>query len=128
MSEPTPPPRVRVTGPPRRSRAPITRAADIEAGTRLGEVYLGSLLRAQLWLGVRVLLLLALGVGSLPLLFALVPPLADVRLLSIPLAWLVLGVAVYPYLYLLGRYYVVRAERNEAAFAELVSQRERTDG
>lgn len=117
-----PPQRVRVTGPPRR-RTAVTRAADIDAGTRLGEVYLGSLLRAQLGLALRILLLLAVGVGGLPLLFHLVPALGEVRLVGVPLAWLLLGVAVYPYLVLLGWHYIRRAEHNEATFAEMLTQR-----
>lgn len=123
MSE-TRPQRVRVTGPPRRSRTPMPRAADIDADTPLGSVYLGSLLRAQLGLAARILLLLAAGVGSLPLLFHLVPALAEVDVAGLPLGWLLLGVAVYPYLLLLGWHYVRRAEHNEATFAELLSQRD----
>lgn len=113
------PQRVRVTGPPRRrlARAPVS---DIDAATPLGGVYLHSLLRDQLWLAVRVIAVLALVVGSLPLLFHFSPTLGDIRVVGIPLAWLLLAVAVYPVLWLLGWYYVRRAERNELAFADLV--------
>ena len=117
-----PPARVRVTGPPRR-RTPVTRVADIDAGTRLGEVYLGSLLRAQLGLAARVLLLLAVGVGGLPLLFHAAPGLTRVSVLGLPLPWLLLGVVVYPFLWVLGWHYVRRAEVNERTFAELLSHR-----
>ncbi|WP_195849501.1 hypothetical protein [Nocardioides marmotae] len=113
--------RVRVTGPPRR-RTPGARTRDIDAETRLGEVYMGSLLREQLWLAVRVLAVLAGTVGSLPLAFHLWPGLTDVRLLGAPLPWLLLGVLVYPVLVLLGWRYVRRAERNEADFLELMSE------
>ena len=119
--------RVRVTGPPRRHPVPATRAADIDAGTRLGEVYVGSLLRAQLWLALRYLLVLALVVGALPLAFYLLPGLAGVRLLGVPLSWLLLGVAAYPFLFLLGRGYLRRAELNEERFADLVSRRPGAD-
>ena len=48
MSEPgAAPERVRVTGPPRR-RTPAARTADIDDETRLGGMYMGSLLREQL--------------------------------------------------------------------------------
>ncbi|WP_205473196.1 hypothetical protein [Nocardioides sp. SYSU D00038] len=123
MSDPVPP-RVRVTGPERR-RAPVRRTAAIDSESRLGTVYVGSLLQEQGWLAVRVLVLLAVGVGAWPLLFHLVPSLADVDLLGLPLAWLVVGVLVYPYLLLLGWIYVRRAERNERAFTDLVEDRER---
>ncbi len=124
MAEDPPPQRVRVTGPPRR-RAPQTRASDIDEQTQLGGVYLGSLLREQLTLALRIIALLVLGVGSLPLVFHLAPELADVHLVGLPLAWLLLGVVVYPVLLALGWRYVVRAERNERDFAELLSELDR---
>jgi hypothetical protein len=115
---------MRVTGPPRR-RMPRTRAGDVDEQTQLGGVYLGSLLREQLWLAMRIIALLVLGVGSLPLVFHLAPGLADVHLLGLPLPWLLLGVVVYPVLLLLGWRYVVRAERNERDFAELLAEPDR---
>jgi hypothetical protein len=121
VAEDPPPQRVRVTGPPRR-RAPQTRASDIDEQTQLGGVYLGSLLREQLSLALRIIGLLVLGVGSMPLVFHLAPELADVHLIGLPLAWLLLGVVVYPVLLLLGWRYVVRAERNERDFADLLSE------
>ncbi len=124
MAEDPPPQRVRVTGPPRR-RAPQTRASDIDEQTQLGGVYLGSLLREQLTLALRIIALLVLGVGSLPLVFHLAPALADIHLVGLPLAWLLLGVVVYPVLLALGWRYVVRAERNERDFAELLSELDR---
>ena len=57
--------------------------------------------------------------------FYLVPDLADVDLIGVPLAWWLLGIAVYPALLLLGWVYVRRAERNESDFAELLSEAER---
>lgn len=120
----TPPERVRVTGPPRRS-TPVTRTSDIDDETRLGGVYLGSLLREQLRLALGILLVLALTVGSLPLAFHLWPGLGGIDLLGVPLSWWLLGVLVYPTLLGLGWAYVRRAERNERDFAELVSEVER---
>jgi len=126
VSEPGAPPpvRVRVTGPPRR-RAPAARSSDIDAETRLGEVYMGSLLREQLRLALGVLAVLALTLGLLPLAFHLVPELSDIRVFGVPLGWLLLGVGVYPVLVLLGWVYVRRAERNEHDFAELLAETER---
>ena len=43
---------------------------------------------------------------------------------AIPLAWLLLGFAVYPWLLVLAWWYVRRAERNEAAFEDLVDRPE----
>jgi hypothetical protein len=118
------PQRVRVTGPPRR-QGPRPRTGDIDEETRLGGVYLGSLLREQLWLGLRIGALLALGVGSMPLLFHLFPDLTDVAPLGMPLPWWLLGIVVYPVLVLLGWRYVRAAERNEQDFVELLEEVER---
>jgi hypothetical protein len=117
-----PPPRVRVTGPPRR-RAQVVRAAgtrEIDAETALGEVFMRSLLREQLSLALRVLTALALTIGMLPLLFHVFPELGEVRVGPLPVAWLLLGVLTYPWLVLLGWLYVRRAEHNERDFADLV--------
>ena len=117
-----PPPRVRVTGPPRR-RADVVRSTgtrEIDAETALGEVFMRSLLREQLLLAARVLVALALTLGLLQLLFHLVPSLGDVRVGPMPLAWLLLGVLTYPWLVLLGWFYVRRSEANERDFADLV--------
>ena len=118
------PQRVRVTGPPRR-QGPRPRTGDIDEETRLGGVYLGSLLREQLFLALRIVALLALGVGSLPLVFHLAPGLTDVQLGGMPLPWLLLGIVVYPVLVLLGWRYVRSAERNERDFAELLDEADR---
>jgi hypothetical protein len=92
---------------------------DLRAESPLSEVYLDSLLAAQLRLAGRTLLLLGLAVGSLPLVFFLVPDLVEVTPLGIPLSWLLLGIGVYPLLLLLGWRFVVRAERNERDFVDL---------
>jgi len=115
-----PPARVRVTGPPRRRHKPATRTGDIDEQTALGEVYLDSLLREQLTLAGRILAVLAVTVGSLPLVFRIFPGLADVDVLWLPLPWLVLGVLVYPWLLFLGFRFVRRAERNEHDFVLLL--------
>ncbi len=117
------PPRVRVTGPERRT---TTRpwASDLEEEASLEAVYLGSLLRAQLALAARVLLVLALTVGSLPLLL-LVDGVASVEVAGVPLTWVLLGGLVYPWLVLLGWRYVRRAERNERDFVDLTDRRAR---
>ncbi len=121
-----PPRRTRVTGPDRHARPrPQPRTGDIDDETPLGGVYLGSLLREQLLLAARILGLLVLTVGSLPLVFFVAPGLDSVRVLGVPVAWLVLGVLVYPWLVLLGWRYVRRAERNERDFAELMGEIER---
>lgn len=123
MSDPRPA-RVRVTGPPRHVRPGAVRPALDDTST-LGGVYLGSLLREQGRLALRVLGLLLLAVGSLPLLFHLAPGLAELQLFGLGLPWLLLGVLVYPLLVVMGWRFVVRAERNERDFADLMDERRR---
>lgn len=115
--------RVRVTGPPRHTAAgrAASRLGDVHEQTALGDVYLRSLLREQLGLALGVLAVLALVLGSLPLVFHLWPGLADLDVAGVPVAWLGLGVVVYPFLLLLGWRYVRSVERNERDFADLVA-------
>ena len=120
-----PPERVRVTGPPRRTPGRRPRTREIDEATVLGTVLMGSLLRAQLRLAVVTLTPLLVVAVGVPLAFHLAPGLADVRLLGIPLAWLLLGILIHPLLLALGWSYVRRAERNERNFAELVEIAER---
>lgn len=122
MSDATPPPRVRVTGPPRRPASAVRHAGarEIDSETALGEVFMRSLLREQLRLASAALLALALTLGVLPLVFHLAPELADVRIVGVPVAWVVLGVLSYPWLVFLGWVYVRRAEANEGDFAALL--------
>ncbi len=114
--------RVRVTAPPAQRRTAQRRTGDLDQSTRLGGVYLASLLREQLWLAARTLTGLVLVVGALPLVFYLAPGLSRVSVHGLPVVWLALGVGVYPVLVLLGWRYVVAAERTEHYFAELMSE------
>ncbi|MFD0265410.1 hypothetical protein ACFVGY_02275 [Streptomyces sp. NPDC127106] len=118
--QPLPPPRREtVTGVPRgaRRRPPAHTPArsEISEQTTLGATYVRALMRSQLRAGLCVLAALALLVGTLPVLFALARPAPG------PLVWAVLGLAVYPVLWLIARWYVARAERNEADFTGLVT-------
>lgn len=120
MTEPGAPRRVRVTSPragrPRRTSI----ASEIDAQTELGEIYMRSLLRAQLRLALGTVLVLAGTVGLLPVLFTAVPAARTVDVLGVPLPWVLLGLAVHPLLFALAWVYVRRAERNERSFHELV--------
>ena len=119
-------PRVRITSPrtsAARSRARRSNAAEIDELTRLGEVYVQSLIRAQLRLAGYVVLLLAATLGLLPVAFRVLP-VGRLHLLGVPLPWLLLGVAVYPWLLWLARWYVRRAERNEDAFEDFVQRQD----
>jgi hypothetical protein len=118
--------RVLVTSPRMRARPrppSRSRTRDIDEQTGVGEVYTRSLLRTQLRIGLSAVALTVLGIGALPALFAVEPQLAGVRVLTVPLPWLLAGVAVYPLLVGVGWWYVRAAERAEREFADLVERR-----
>jgi hypothetical protein len=115
--------RVRVTSPRSGSSRPkaLSVTAEIDSQTRVGELYVRSLMRSQMRLALTVLLGLALTVGVLPVALEVFPSLGTATVLGIPVPWLLLGGLVYPWLVALGWLYVVQAERNEADFADLVA-------
>ncbi|MEW2635339.1 hypothetical protein AB0903_27760 [Streptomyces sp. NPDC048389] len=126
MSAEQPPRRVVVTGVPRGTRRPPGHAparSEISEQTTLGTTYVRSLMRSQLRAALYALGTLALLVGSLPLLFALPAALGYSPGSPEPFVWVVLGVAVYPLMWLIARWYVRRAERNERDFTRLVEGR-----
>ncbi len=115
--------RVRVTGARtglRTGRRSIRR--EIDDQTQLGDLYIRSLMRAQLRLAAGVAVLLGGTVGMLPAMFVLVPSSRSLQLLGVPLPWLLLGLVVYPVVIGLGLVYVRRAERNEERFSDLVER------
>lgn len=126
---PSPPPgpqkRIRITSPrmgaPRRAPARPP-APGLDEQTRLGELYMTSLIRAQWRLSLSVLALTAVMIGGLPLLFLLVPATGTVHVGPVPLPWLILGLLIYPALWLAGRYYVRASEQIEREFTELVTR------
>ena len=117
--------RVVVTGPRTRTvrrppGRPGVRALDEQ--TRVGDLLVRSLVRAQLGLALRTAAVVLVTLGGLPLLFATVPTTRDVQVLGLALPWLCLGVLVYPGLLLTGWVHVRLAERNERDFVELVER------
>lgn len=110
------------TGAPRPA-PPRSATTDIDEQTVVGELYISSLVRTQLRLGLAVLAAFGVTVGGLPLLFLLAPGLSGVELLGIPLPWLLLGVGAYPAIGLAAWAHLRAAERIERDFAELVERR-----
>lgn len=103
-----------------------TRASvELAQQTRVGEALVRGLVRAQLALAVRLALVVGIGLGGLPLLFAVAPSVAAVKLFGIHLPWLLLGLGAFPFLVAVGWAYVRLAERNEQDFTDLVQRPER---
>lgn len=120
--QPDPPHRVLVSRPRARTvpATPPAARVGIEEETPLGELFITSLIRAQLTLALRLVALFGFLIGGIPLLFAAWPAARAVRVLGLPLPWLLLGIAVYPLLVVGGYLYVRLAERNEQDFLDTV--------
>lgn len=119
------PQRVVVTSPRTRATRGLPRGGvrDLAEQTRVGELQLASIVRAQLRLALIVVFGVAIVIGGLPLLFALVPELRTLHVLGLHLPWLLLGVVVYPLMVAAGWLYVRFAERADKTFAHLVDRR-----
>lgn len=116
-----PPIRVRVVLAERRGmRALVRTRAEVQEQTEVGEVLLRGLVRAQLALSLRMAGLVVVPLLALPVVFALLPGVGEITVLGLRLPWLVLGLLVYPFLWLVGRAYVRLAERTEQDFADII--------
>jgi hypothetical protein len=111
--------RAPVTG---RAGAAAPLASDVHRRDTYGATLLHSLIRAQLAVSLSFLALATGLLVALPLIVSVFPSVATLRFAGLPIVLVLLGVAVYPVLALLGRLYVHRAERVEERFAELVDR------
>lgn len=93
--------------------------------TRVGEALVRGLVRAQLSLALRLWLVVAVGLGGLPWLFAIAPSVSRVTVLGVHLPWALLAVVSFPFLVAVGWAYVRLAERNEQDFTNLIRRPER---
>jgi hypothetical protein len=105
---------------PRRAGEPTR--VELAEQTGIGEALVKGLVRAQLSLALRCAAVVAIGLGSLPLLFAVAPAVAGARPFGVVLPWLLLGFAAYPFLFLVGWAYIHLAERTERDFTDLVER------
>jgi len=100
---------------------PVRRGVEVAEQTEIGRELVRGLVRAQLAAALRIAGVALMLFAPLPILFAL-PAAQDFRILGVPLAWWVLGVAVYPVVYLLARLHRRQAERIEGDFTELLGR------
>ncbi|MFI6822871.1 hypothetical protein ACIBJE_18225 [Micromonospora sp. NPDC050187] len=99
--------------------------SELTEQTRVGEALVRGLVRAQLALALRLAVVVLVGLGGLPWLFAIAPTVGRVTVAGVNLPWLLLGVAAFPFLVAVGWAYVRLAERNEQDFTDLVQRPER---
>jgi hypothetical protein len=123
-SAPPPPDRVRVVlADAARARRAGQVRTELAEQSGVGEALVTGLMRAQLGLALRLAVVVAVGLGGLPLLFAVAPAVADARLFGVTLPWLLLGLVAYPFLFGVGATYVWLSERTEREFADLVDRK-----
>ncbi|MGH3787536.1 MAG: hypothetical protein ACRDRG_13515, partial [Pseudonocardiaceae bacterium] len=104
----------------RSSRRVVRTLAELEDQTGVGEVLVRQLVGVQLILAVRLMLLTVVVLGSIPLAFLLLPALGTLSVLGLPLPWLLLGLAIYPFFVAVAWSYNRGADRNEQDFTEIV--------
>ena len=93
---------------------------DLEEQTPVGSVLLAALMRRHLRLSLQVAVCFAVLLAGQPLIAWLWPGYSDVRVLGVPLPWLLLAALAYPAMVLLGLFYVRRAEAIDEEFSELL--------
>ncbi|MDQ3762230.1 MAG: tricarboxylate carrier family protein [Actinomycetota bacterium] len=104
----------------RSSRRVVRTLAELEDQTSVGEVLVRQLVRVQLILSIRLMLITVVLLVGIPLAFLLFPSLGTITVLGLRLPWLLLGLAVYPFFVAVAWSYNRSADRNEQDFAEMV--------
>jgi hypothetical protein len=104
----------------RSSRRVVRTLAELEDQTDVGELLVRQLVRVQLILAIRLMLLTVVVLGSIPLMFLLAPSLGTISVLGLWLPWLLLGFGVYPFFVAVAWSYNRSADHNEQEFTETV--------
>jgi hypothetical protein len=124
MTTSGPPPREVIRAATRRpsGRSHSPERDDLDQPDAYGRELLSSLIRAQAGVSLAILLPAISLLALYPLLAVLIPRLATLQVLGLPLTLVILGGGIYPPLVLLGYWYVRRAERLEQRFVELLKE------
>ena len=113
--------RVRVVLSERKGIArPVRNVVELQESGTVGDLLRGNLIGSQLRVALVFALIAAVVLGTLPLVFWWLPILGHVDVFGLRLPWLVLGLAVYPFLFALGAAFTRTAERVEQNFADQV--------
>ena len=88
--------------------------------TAHGQLYLTQLRRAQLELSILGLVAFGGLVGSLPLLFVLIPGLGRIHVLGIPLAGVLIAGPLFPMFAVIGMIYKRRADALDESFRDVI--------
>ncbi|NIH77525.1 hypothetical protein [Amycolatopsis viridis] len=123
-SEPSKPPkrqRVVLADPRSRRSTPTLRARlELEQQTSWDEVLIRDLVKHQLRTAIGLSVLVLVVLGALPVAFYVWPDFAALRVVGVPLAWLLLGLLPFPLLLLAGLVHNQLAERHERDFVDMI--------
>jgi hypothetical protein len=114
------PRRERVVLAQRRGARMVRTRVEVQEQTEVGDTLVRGLMRAQLGLALRLGVTLAALIVAIPLLGSLFPSIAEATVWGVRLNWIVLGVSLYPILYLTGATFVRLAEQSEREFMNVV--------
>ena len=118
-----PPARVRVTAHSAGSAAASARPAQLAGSdaptSDIAGVYVRSLIRSQLRLGIVFAVGFAAATALFVMAIAVVPELDSTFVLGVPLSWLLLAIGVYPLAITVAVLYARAAARNEARYRAL---------
>jgi hypothetical protein len=107
--------------PPAPSAGRRTPRDELAEETAHGQLYITQLRRAQLELSLLGLVAFGGLVGSLPLLFVLIPGLERIHVLGIPLAAMLVTVPLFPMFVVIGMIYKRRADALDESFRDVIS-------
>ena len=115
------------SGNPGSSALPAVRSAaesrEAAEESDAGQVFVRSLIRSQLRLGVVVAAGFLLILTAFPLMLGLVPGLAESTIVGLPFDWVLLGAGIYPVVGLSAWLYIRTAARNESRYRDLVGDK-----
>ena len=95
---------------------------ELEEQTSWGELLIKDLVKAQLRTGLLLAFLVVGLLGSLPATFYFLPSFARLSVVGVPLSWLILGVLPFPFLFGVGLWYNLLAERHERDFVDMIEK------
>lgn len=112
---------MRITAPRTSTGATAPTAVPTRAGDP-SDVYVRSLIRSQLRVGIVAAVSFALLLAAATAALAFVPEVRAATVGGIPIVWIVLGAGVYPVVLLVAVLFVRAADRNEKRYRSLAEE------
>ena len=109
-----------VLADPKRASSSLRARVELEEQTSWGKLLVKDLVKVQLRTALLFSVLVIAVFGALPVLFYLLPGFAALTLAGIPIPWLILGVLPFPFLFGVGLWYNMLAERHERDFVDMI--------